>query len=129
MILIGELSLWIALLMALWATGVSYAGGALRRADMVASGERGMYAAWGFTILASAGLLTALVTHDFSFRYVASYTSANLPTVYTVAAFWGGQSGSLLFWALVLSTFAAIALVRSPFFSGRESLPLLPKGA
>ena len=122
MILIGELSLWIALLMALWATGVSYAGGALRRADMVASGERGMYAAWGFTILASAGLLTALVTHDFSFRYVASYTSANLPTVYTVAAFWGGQSGSLLFWALVLSTFAAIALV-SNRRTNRELMP------
>ena len=122
MILIGELSLWIALLMAVWATGVSYAGGALRRADMVASGERGMYAAWAFTILASAGLLTALVTHDFSFRYVASYTSANLPTVYTVAAFWGGQSGSLLFWALVLSTFAAIALV-SNRRTNRELMP------
>ena len=37
------------------------------------------------------------------FSYVASYTSANLPTVYMFTAFWGGQSGSLLFWALILS--------------------------
>ena len=33
MILVGELALWIALLMAAWATTVSFAGGALRRDD------------------------------------------------------------------------------------------------
>ena len=122
MILSGELSLWVALVMAAWACTISYAGGAMRRADLVASGERGLYAATFFTVLASAGLLTALVTHDFSLRYVASYTSANLPTLYTVSAFWGGQSGSLLFWALILSSYAAIA-VWSNRSRNRELMP------
>ena len=54
-------------------------------------------------VLASLGLWTALLTHDFSLKYVASYTSANLPKVYMFTAFWGGQAGSLLFWALILS--------------------------
>src|SRR5215210_6444810 len=109
MILIGELSLWVALLMAAWGTTVGFAGGATRRADLVASAERAVYATFAFIVLASVGLVTALLTSDFSFSYVASYTSANLPTVYKLTAFWGGQSGSLLFWALILSLYSAIA--------------------
>jgi cytochrome c-type biogenesis protein CcmF len=110
MILIGELSLWVALLVAGWACVVSFAGGALRRADLVASGERAVYAMWAFVLLASIGLWTALLTHDFSFRFVASFTSANLPALYTVTAFWAGQAGSLLLWALILTTYSAIAV-------------------
>ena len=110
MILLGELSLWVALLMAAWTTTVSYTGGALRRADLVASGERALHATTAFVVLASAGLLTALVTHDFSLAYVASFTSANLPTVYTITAFWGGQAGSMLFWCLVLAGYASVAV-------------------
>ncbi|MDQ3810820.1 MAG: cytochrome c biogenesis protein CcsA, partial [Chloroflexota bacterium] len=109
MILVGELSLWVALLMAAWGATVGFAGGAMRRADLVASAERATYATFVFIWLASAGLVTALLTSDFSFKYVASYTSANLPTAYKFTAFWGGQSGSLLFWALVLSFYSAIA--------------------
>src|SRR5256885_15175329 len=110
MILVGELSLWVALLMAAWCATVSFAGGQLRRPDLIESGERAMYATLAMVVLASLGLWAALITHDFSIKYVASYTSANLPTVYTITAFWGGQSGSLLFWALILSSYSAITL-------------------
>ena len=110
MILVGELSLWVALLMAAWAATVSFAGGQMRRADLIESGERAIYATLAMVVLASIGLWTALLTHDFSIKYVASFTSANLPKVYTITAFWGGQSGSLLFWALILSIYSAIAL-------------------
>lgn len=60
-------------------------------------------------VLASIGLWTALLTSDFSVRYVASFTSANLPIVYKFSAFWGGQAGSMLFWCLVLAGYAAAA--------------------
>ncbi len=109
MTLVGELSLWIALLMGVWAVTLSFAGGWMRRADLIASGERGLYATTGFVVLASAGLWTALLNSDFSVKYVASYTSANLPTVYKISAFWGGQAGSMLFWCLVLAGYAAAA--------------------
>ena len=111
MILVGELSLWVALLMAAWSMSVSFAGGAMQRPELVRSGERALFATFAFVVLASAGLLTALVTHDFSLAYVASHTSANLPVVYTITAFWGGQAGSMLFWALVLSLYSAICLI------------------
>lgn len=122
MILLGELSLWVALLMAAWSASVSIAGGAMRRADLVASGERAIYASFGFIVLASAGLLTALLTHDFSLAYVASHTSANLPTVYTISAFWGGQAGSMLFWVLILSLYASICV----FTNRRSNRELMP---
>src|SRR6266576_3438936 len=122
MILVGELSLWVALLMAAWAATVLFAGGQMRRGDLIESGERAMYATLAMVVLASLGLWTALLTHDFSIKYVASYTSANLPKVYTITAFWGGQSGSLLFWALILSIYSAIAL----YTNGTRNGELMP---
>src|ERR1041385_6556824 len=53
----------------------------------------------------------ALVRHDFSFVYVAQHTSTELPTGYSMSAFWGGQEGSLLLWLLVLSAYAAAAVL------------------
>ncbi|HTD61090.1 MAG TPA: cytochrome c biogenesis protein CcsA, partial [Gemmatimonadaceae bacterium] len=110
MILIGELSLWLALIVAAWTTIVSFAGGALHRPDLAKSGARAMYATCGFIVLASVGLWDALVTHDFNLSYVAEHTSANLPFVYTLTAFWAGQAGSMLFWCLILTTYSAIAV-------------------
>ena len=110
MILVGELSLWVALLMAMWAAVTSFAGGSLGREDLIASGRRGLYATGAMIVLASIGLWTALLTHDFSLKYVASNTSANMPKIYVFAAFWGGQAGSMLFWALILSVYSCIAI-------------------
>ena len=110
MILVGELSLWVALLMAIWSAVTSFAGGTMGRDDLVSSGRRGLYATTAMIVLASLGLWTALLTHDFSLRYVASNTSANMPKIYVFAAFWGGQAGSMLFWALILACYSAIAV-------------------
>ena len=71
---------------------------------------------------AALGLLTALLRHDFNVAYVASYTSRNLPTPYLVSAFYGGQQGSLLFWAFILSLFGAGAQWLTP----RRYEPLMP---
>jgi cytochrome c-type biogenesis protein CcmF len=132
-ILIGELSLWVALLMATWAATVSFAGGALKRRDLTVSGERAMYATLVMIILASLGLWTALFTHDFSIKYVASFSSANLPKVYTFTAFWAGQAGSLLFWALILAIYSSIAIFNNrarnrelmPYVSGTLAVVLI----
>jgi len=120
--LIGELSLWVALLMAAWSATVSYAGGALRRDDLVTSGVRGLYATFAMVLLASIGLWTALLTKDFSLEYVASHISANMPSVYIFTAFWSGQAGSMLFWALILSMYGTIAIATSRS-RNRELIP------
>jgi cytochrome c-type biogenesis protein CcmF len=125
-ILVGELSLWIALLMATWCATVSFAGGigGHRRTDLIRSGERAAYAVFGFTLLASIGLWTALLTRDFSLTYVASQISANMPNVYVFAAFWSGQAGSMLFWALILAFFTAL-VTWSNRHTNRELIPFV----
>jgi len=114
---LGSISLWIALLISVWGASLAFVGGLRGRTELAASAERAMFVTWGLMVLASAALLRALVTHDFSIEYVAAYTSRNLPLYYTLSAFYAGQKGSLLFWALVVSTWGALALV---FTRGRH---------
>jgi cytochrome c-type biogenesis protein CcmF len=64
--------------------------------------------------VASLALWKGLISHDFNIEYVAAYTSRNLPPYYIVSAFWAGQKGSLLFWAVVLSLFASLAQLLTP---------------
>ena len=58
---------------------------------------------WGISaclLVASACLLHALYWQDYSLKYVADYTDNVLPLFYRLTAFWAGQPGSMLFWAL-----------------------------
>jgi cytochrome c-type biogenesis protein CcmF len=108
---IGNIALWIALLIGSWGSAVAFAAGRSRRADLAVSAERSMFVMWGLLVLASAALMQALLAHDFSIEYVAAYTSRNLPVFYTWSAFYAGQKGSLLLWAVVLATFSAAAVL------------------
>jgi len=123
-IVVGEISLWLALLMATWCAAVSFAGGASGRADLVRSGERAAYSAFAFTALASLGLWVALHSRDFSLAYVASQISANMPDAYVFTAFWSGQAGSMLFWTLILALFGALT-VWSNRDRNRELMPFV----
>ncbi len=109
MTVLGHISLWLALLLAVWAVIVGFLGGKSGRPELIQSARRSVYALAVVLVVASASLLVALLRHDFNVAYVASYTSSNLPAVYTISAFYGGQAGSMLFWAVVLSLYAAIA--------------------
>ncbi|MCF8563397.1 heme lyase CcmF/NrfE family subunit [Alicyclobacillus tolerans] len=58
--------------------------------------------------LASLALIWLLVDGNFWYSYVVDYTSAGLPLIYRIAAFWGGDAGSLLFWTLVLTLYGMV---------------------
>jgi cytochrome c-type biogenesis protein CcmF len=109
MTLLGQFALWTALLVGAWVAVVGFSGRWHGRPELAVSVTRGVYALWGVLLVAAACLWQGLITHDFNIEYVASYTSRNLPSYYIVSAFWAGQKGSLLFWAVVLSTFASLA--------------------
>ena len=66
------------------------------RRRLAVSARNALIGAFVTSAVASVVLLAALVRHDFSFVYVAQHTSRELPTGYTISAFWGGQEGSLL---------------------------------
>src|SRR6266487_3386107 len=83
--------------------------GALRGLpQLVASAKRSVLAVAFFLILASAALIASFLTHDFGLSYVAQHSNQAMPWYYTASAFYGGQEGSLLYWALMLSIFSAI---------------------
>lgn len=69
----------------------------------------------GCLLMASAVLLWALIQRDFSYEYVGAYTDTFLPLFYVVTAFWAGQSGSLLFWAMTTAT-CGLAWTVSPHY-------------
>lgn len=134
MIVVGEVSLWIALLMAGWSLIVSIVGGASDRGELVASGERAVHAVLLLLAVAAAGLWTALFARDFSMAYVASHTSANLPAIYTISAFWAGRGGSLLLWTLLLAGYSVIVVYANrkcdsegmPFVTAALAAVMLP---
>lgn len=94
-------------------------GGALA---MLVSARRSVLVVAAFMLLASAALITSFLTHDFGVRYVAEHSGRSMPWYFVVAAFYGGQEGSLLYWALILSVFSAIFVLTSR----RVSAALVP---
>ena len=116
---IGKPALVVAFLLALVALTLCGLGAVRKRRDLTEAGVRAVVACALFTALAVAGLLNALMNHDYSIEYVANYSSDSLPGAYTLAALWGGMEGSLLFWTLLLTSFSALALARAPAVTGR----------
>jgi cytochrome c-type biogenesis protein CcmF len=106
---LGALALRLGLATALYAVAAALLGVRRRRDDLVASSRVAAYAVHALIAVASIALWNALLTRDFSLEYVASYSSSTLALPYTIAAFWGGQAGSLLFWVLILTTMSTIA--------------------
>ncbi len=75
------------------------------------TGYRAVIASFLLLTAASGALLGLLATHDFRVQYVAAYTSLDLPMVYVLTAFWGGQSGSLLLWTFLLGLFSVLVVI------------------
>ena len=62
---------------------------------------------------AAVGIVeVALVTHDFSVRFVAENGNRATPVYYTVTSLWSAHDGSLLLWVLILGGYlAAVAML------------------
>lgn len=108
--LIGEIAVGIALVVALATIGVSFVAVKTGSKQLSDIGRHGMYVVTAALLVAAAVLVNAFLTHDFSLKYVQNYSDARMPTMYLVAAFWGGQAGSLLFWAVTLAVASSIAV-------------------
>jgi cytochrome c-type biogenesis protein CcmF len=122
MTLLGQFSLWIAFLLAVWCAVMAFSGRWRSRPELVPAITRSVYAILAALAVASLSLWQGIISHDFNIKYVAEYTSRNLPSYFLVSAFWAGQRGSLLLWATVLSIFAALAQL----LTSRRYAPLMP---
>jgi cytochrome c-type biogenesis protein CcmF len=109
---LGHPSLVAALGFALAAVAFGVVGGLRGRAGPAEAGRRCSQVAAAGTAVATVALVSALFAHDFSLEYVARYSSRSLGGPYTLSALWGGMEGSLLFWTLLLTVFAVLAIPR-----------------
>ena len=107
---IGALAILLAFCFSIYAVVGSVAGKLARRPFLVVSAERAVYSIWILITLASGILVYSLITGDFRLAYVASHSNRAMPTLYKFTAWWGGQEGSLLLWAWLLSTYTAIVV-------------------
>jgi len=112
MIELGHYSLVFAWAMSLFAIAALWFSRRSRN-SLRESGYRATLASFLLISAASIALLVLLVSRDFRVAYVASYTSRDLPLIYTLTAFWGGQAGSLLLWTLLLAVFATLVLLQN----------------
>ena len=108
---LGFISLILATGFAVLAIALSIAGALRQHPALVASAKRSVLAVTCFLLLASASLIISFLTHDFGVSYVAQHSSLSMPWYFTASAFYGGQEGSLLYWALMLSIFSAIFIL------------------
>ena len=75
---------------------------------MLRTGQRYVWLVLAGALLATAAMQYALISHDFSLKYVADNGSRTTPFLYTVTTMWSALEGSILLWALVLSGYLAV---------------------
>jgi len=103
---LGLFALVIALLLTTAQAFLGLAGAHFGNRRWMAAARPAVTGQWVFVALSFAVLSWAFYKNDFSVLYVASNSNSELPTFYRFAAVWGAHEGSLLLWALALSTWS-----------------------
>jgi cytochrome c-type biogenesis protein CcmF len=119
---LGEVALWIALVLSVWGAAAGFVGGRARRGELVLSAERSLVAVFGLLIVASACVIAAFLGNEYRYGYVAGYSNRELSTFYKISGLWAGQTGSLVFWALLLAFFGTLAVFQNRS-RNRELMP------
>jgi cytochrome c-type biogenesis protein CcmF len=110
---LGAIAVMLALVFAVYAIAASVAEARTGLTALRQSATRAVLMVAAFLGVAALALIASFVTHDFGVAYVAAHSSRSMPWYYTTAAFYGGQEGSLLYWALMLALFSALAVSRA----------------
>ena len=110
---IGYIALLLTLIVSVYSIGASLAGARLRSGVLLTSARNGVWVTTGLLLLAAGILTYGFASHDFGLRYVILNSSRDMPWYYISSAFWGGQEGSLLYWATALGVFSGVVVWRN----------------
>jgi cytochrome c-type biogenesis protein CcmF len=119
---IGLIALAIAFVLSLYATFVSLYGALYGRGAWVASARNASLLVFPILTIPVMVIVYALYTFDFSLAYVYDVSSRAMSPFLRVTALWGGQNGSVLFWAWLMAAFVGIVLLRK-WDRDRELMP------
>ena len=73
-------------------------------------------------LLAAIAMESALITRDFTVKYVADNGSTKTPALYNFATLWGALEGSIILWALILGGYLLAVVIK---FRKRLADPLV----
>ena len=105
---IGHTSILLAFLLALAGIASAIVGGWREHERYFALGRAAILGQFAFVTLAASVLIYALITTDFSIKYVAFNTTRSTPIYYRVTGLWGALEGSLLLWEWILIIFSGL---------------------
>lgn len=108
---IGLVSTFLAFVAALYAIAAAVIGGRRHAERLVISARNAALLTFPLLLVATGALVVALMTEQYQMSYVWSVSDPATPPFYRFTALWGSQKGSLLFWSLLMSLFAAAALL------------------
>ena len=116
---LGSAFLLASLVLVVLSAGAGVVAGRRGDGPLASVARRAFYAAAVGLVGASAVLLVALLGRDFSLAYVFEHSDRSLSLPLTAAAFYGGQEGSLLYWALLLALMGSASIAASAAASVR----------
>ncbi len=90
------------LLCAAFAAIVGIVTGLMRKESALPLVQKAVYGFAASMIGANLVMVYALLTHDFSVKYVAQVGSRSTPTIFTVVSLWSALEGSILFWGAIM---------------------------
>src|SRR5438093_834619 len=93
-----------------YSAAVSVAGARRRSRPLIESGVGAFYLTAALMTVASAVMINAFLTNDYSIKYVAHYSDSVQPLFYKITSYWGGLDGSIMFWVFLLSIFGTLAV-------------------
>jgi cytochrome c-type biogenesis protein CcmF len=97
-------------------------GAGTGRPRLLQAARQGAYGTIALVAVAVLTLAYAFVSHDFRVSYVARYSDRTMSVPYLIAALWGGQDGSLLWWLFLTSLFSGACI----FWMRQKYLELQP---
>src|SRR3954465_5025509 len=107
---LGTFLLLAAFVTCSYAAAISVAGARRRSRRLIESGVGAFYLVCALMTAASAVMINAFLTGDYTIKYVVHYSDSVQPLFYKITSYWGGLDGSIMFWVFLLSVFGTIAV-------------------
>src|SRR5713101_534735 len=107
---LGSFLLLSAFVTCSYAAVISVVSARRRSRRLIESGIGAFYLICALMVAASAVMINAFLTGDFTIKYVVHYSDSVQPLFYKITSYWGGLDGSIMFWVFLLSIFGSIAV-------------------
>src|SRR3954465_4847978 len=107
---LGSFLLLTTFVVCAYAAVISIVGARRRSRRLIESGIGSLYLVAPLRPAATAIMINAFLTNDFSIKYVAHYSDSVQPLFYKITSYWGGLDGSIMFWVFLLSLCGSLAV-------------------